>query len=597
MIFGELIGRLDAPELDTGSVESQYASDKLSAMKEAEHSSWVNESRWRDRFDLQEALPGGGQGEAYRALRKSDQTPAFVKVIKSAKDPERRARFFREATAYDSFEIASIPHLIESNAHLHKDLGAQLYIATTFIEGPTIRRWCAETIPDLETCVPMVLALLEILDACHAKGCVHRDVKPDNIILAGGDPAQPKLLDFGLSYHEVSDLEFQTEQGQEIGNRFLRLPELSAGSIDKKDPRSDVSFAAGILFYVLTGEHPDVLQDGHGRLPHQRSPLQAQLQAIAGRRFTRLASIFDSAFAPTLVARFANAGAFADRLRDMMADPADGGSPSEDLAAILALTDTEAERRRVNSVQRLGAAVQQVSRVFHGLKEKLKGAFELAQTGYSVSATAGCNTLMFRRTGSDETLLSVPYEVSEAGDELVFTLAGETTYRTDLGAPEYGEVFSEAIEAWILKRLRKATDGSDVLPPEADHFREKRPHARLDAARDAAELDGKRILAFVYDPTQDTRGQLEGKLFYFLQNRKTRDAMNSAFAVALVPLSQVNEISPVLNGQSMGGARWVVFEADNSVLEQDVIYANPEEGEKIMKRLAEQYGPQVISSG
>ncbi len=574
------------------------ASGKLGAMNEAEHSNWANANRWRDRFDLQEELPGGGQGEAYRALRKSDQTPAFVKAIKFAKDPERRARFFREATAYDSFDIAGIPQLIESNAHLHREQSAQLYIATTFIEGPTIRRWRAETTPDLETAVNMVLALLKILDACHTKGCIHRDVKPDNIILAGGDPAQPKLLDFGLSYHEVPDLEFQTENGQEVGNRFLRLPELSAGSLDKKDRRSDISFAAGILFYVLTGEHPDVLQDGHGRLPHQRSPLQAQLQAIAGRRFARLASIFDSAFAPTLVARFSNAGAFADRLRGMMDDPVDGGSPSEDLAAILALSDTEAERRRVNSVQRLGAAVQHVSRVFHGcLQEKLKSLFGLAQTGYSVTATAGRNTLMFRRTGSDETLLSVPYEVLEAGDELVFALAGETTYRTDLGAPEYGEVFSEAIEAWLLKRLRQAVDDADVLPPEVDKFMEKRPHAHLNEAREAARLVGKRVLAFVYDPTQDARGQLGHKLGYFLQNRQTRDAMNSAFAVALVPLSQVIEISPVLNGQSMEGARWVLFEADNSVLEQAVIYANPEVGEKIMKRLVEQYGPQVASSG
>ena len=77
------------------------ASGKLGAMNEAEHSNWANANRWRDRFDLQEELPGGGQGEAYRALRKSDQTPAFVKAIKFAKDPERRARFFREATAYD----------------------------------------------------------------------------------------------------------------------------------------------------------------------------------------------------------------------------------------------------------------------------------------------------------------------------------------------------------------------------------------------------------------------------------------------------------------------------------------------------------------
>src|SRR6185437_463431 len=249
-----------------GADELEYVSDKVGAMKEAEHSSWVNETRWRDRFELQEALPGGGQGEAYRALRKSDQTPVFVKAIKSPKDPERRARFFREATAYDSFDIAGIPQLIESNADLHKEPSAQLYIATTFIEGPTIRRWRAETTADLETGVHMVLALLEILDACHANGCIHRDVKPDNIILAGGDPAHPKLLDFGLSYHEVPDLEFQTEHGQEVGNRFLRLPELSAGSLDKKDRRSDVSFAAGILFYVLTGEHPDVLQDAHGRL-------------------------------------------------------------------------------------------------------------------------------------------------------------------------------------------------------------------------------------------------------------------------------------------------------------------------------------------
>jgi hypothetical protein len=139
-------------------------------------------------------------------------------------------------------------------------------------------------------------------------------------------------------------------------------------------------------------------------------------------------------------------------------------------------------------------------------------------------------------------------------------------------------------------------DDADVLPPEVDKFMEKRPHAHLDEAREAAGLVGKRVLAFVYDPTQDARGQLGHKLGYFLQNRQTRDAMNSAFAVALVPLSQVIEISRVLNGQSMEGARWVLFEADNSVLEQAVIYANAEEGEKIMKRLVEQYGPQVASS-
>ena len=162
--------------------------------------------------------------------------------------------------------------LIESNAHRWEDAEFEPYIATDFIEGPTLSRWRdAQTYVPLGTAIETTRQLLAILSACHASGVVHRDVKPDNVILADADPGCPVLLDFGLNYHESEDDGFATEHGQEVGNRFLRLPELSAGSPLKQDPRSDLSFVAGILFYIT-----DRPESGHAtgrrRAPSPSAP-------------------------------------------------------------------------------------------------------------------------------------------------------------------------------------------------------------------------------------------------------------------------------------------------------------------------------------
>lgn len=69
-----------------------------------------------------ENLVGGGQGDAFRARRTADGWDGFLKVLKARTVPERRSRFFREASAYDTFAVDGIPRLIESNAHRHGDL-------------------------------------------------------------------------------------------------------------------------------------------------------------------------------------------------------------------------------------------------------------------------------------------------------------------------------------------------------------------------------------------------------------------------------------------------------------------------------------------
>ena len=551
---------------------------------------WVDCANWRERWEVVAKLSGGGQGEAFQVRRKIDGREAFLKAVRAKTNPERRARFFREANAYDTFRVGGVPRLIESNAHRHKDAGIEPYIATDFIMGPTLRKWReAQPSVDLSAAVATTRSLLTTLRECHAAGCVHRDVKPDNIILVGANPARAMLLDFGLSFHEIPDINFETEHWQEIGNRFLRLPELSAGSFLKQDPRSDLSFAAGILFYMLTGKHPDLLQDAEGRLPHQRSQALAVLQDVGGVRHARLAALFDNAFAPQIADRFTNADAILASIDRMMKDHEAGRSTEDDLKAILEVVDTAAGRRSVETTKKLAEALQQVQQVHYKVQESLRGGLGLAQTGYGIAGEVGTITLFWKRLGSNDRVMSTTCEAREAGDEIIIRMSGETIFRTSIASPCYGDGFQQAVSAWLLTRIRMAISDPDALPPEAEIFVEFKPFTRLSDAVEEASTTGRNILAFVYDPAQKERGRLQHGLGYFLQNRRTRETINAAFIVAVVPLSQVSARSNALKGQSMESSRWIIFNADLEPLEQAVIYANPQEGERIALDLAKRY--------
>lgn len=553
-------------------------------------SSWVDDQTWKIRWEKIDELDGGGQGEAYRARRHSDGKIGFLKIIKSKNDPERRARFFREATAYDSFGVDGIPKLIESNAHRHADNGVTPFIVTEFIMGATLRSWReSQASVSIETAVTITSRLLATLQACHAEGCVHRDVKPDNIILQDGDPARVWLLDFGISYHDLADIDFQTEHWQEVGNRFLRLPELSAGSLSKQDPRSDICFAAGILFYLLTGDHPDVLEDSEGRLPHQRSLAMTKLQHAAAFRLTRLLSLFDEAFATRMVNRFATVQAMRERMDKIMQDEPTSSSVDEDLAALREILDTSVSRRLAATIANLGEALRKVQQVFNQVQQSIGGNLSISQTGWIVTSECGKNTLSWMRQGTTDRILSVTYEVVPTGEELLLRMAGETVYRTDLAEPDYGDGFQRVVQAWLAARLRAALSYQNPLPPEADIFREIRLFGSLEAASVEAGRRKLPILAFVYDPTQPERGKLQWGLSYFLQNRRTRDMINGAFVTALIPLVAITAVSDILNQLSMEESRWVVLDQQLHPLEQEVIYANPQEAERIIGELADRY--------
>ena len=422
-------------------------------------SPWVAHKRWSDNWVSIQEYPGGGQGEAMRVCRKSDRQEGFLKAIRRRNDVERRGRFFREASAYDTMKASGIPRLIESNAHLHSDSEVVPYIVTEFIEGPTLRHWRqAQSIVELDIAIRTTRELLILLAMCHASGFVHRDVKPDNIVLADADPGRPALLDFGLNFHKATNNDLETEQGQELGNRFLRLPELSAGSSLKQDPRSDISFAAGILYFLLTNRHPNVLQDAEGRLPHQRSEVVAMLEGVAGSSLYQLLAFFDRAFTPQIADRYLDADVMLAEL-DRVMEPSAGVNSEAVLHDIIVALGTTAARRQAVTAARLSDALRQIQRVHREVLANLESSgvpLSLSQSSWSVIEGLGRNTLGFVKQGNADRILSVACEAREAGDEIVIHLSGEPVYRTSVASPNYSDHFDVAIRSWLLDRLHEA---------------------------------------------------------------------------------------------------------------------------------------------
>lgn len=200
--------------------------------------------------------------------------------------------------------------MIETNARHYADLEFKLYAVSTYVPGKTLRELPKGSYTP-EDALRWTIALCDILHACRKAGIRHRDLKPDNCIRS--DNGTIYLVDFGLALNVSEEGGFKTQIGQEIGNRFLRLPEFRAESANRDDPRSDLTMAVGILFFLLTQQNPRVLLDEQGRLPHQRASADI-LKGISLPRPERLMRVFDQGFQHNLDGRFQSAEALSEAL-------------------------------------------------------------------------------------------------------------------------------------------------------------------------------------------------------------------------------------------------------------------------------------------
>ena len=192
-------------------------------------------------------------GIVYRVKRRSLDRAEALKVIapRYAADPSYRARFKREAT---HAALAHHPHVV--TVYDANESEGRLYIAMQFVDGEDLRKRIAAGPLLPPSAAEITRQVGSALDAAHAAGLVHRDVKPANILLAAhgaGDHAY--LTDFGVSRRISSDDDL-TQPGMFVGAADYAAPEQHRG--EPVDARTDVYSLACVLFEMLTGQKPFV---------------------------------------------------------------------------------------------------------------------------------------------------------------------------------------------------------------------------------------------------------------------------------------------------------------------------------------------------
>ncbi len=204
-------------------------------------------------LELESVLGRGGMGIVYCAREARLNRLVAVKVINAelADDPVFRRRFEGESRIAAGLEHPNVLPVYAANEH-----EGTLYLVTRYIEGSDLKEQLAT---GGRMAPARALAILgqvaQALDAAHAQGLVHRDVKPANILLAHpGTPSEHAYLtDFGLS-KQVASVSGLTRTGQFVGTVDYIAPEQARG--EGIDARADVYALGCVLYEMVTGHVP-----------------------------------------------------------------------------------------------------------------------------------------------------------------------------------------------------------------------------------------------------------------------------------------------------------------------------------------------------
>jgi streptogramin lyase len=199
-------------------------------------------------FRIEDVAGRGGMGVVYRAFQPALERVVALKVIAPslAEDEGFRLRFVRESKA-----AASIDHPNVIPIYSAGDEDGVLYLAMRYVDGDDLRTVIRHEGPlEPRRAAHIVAQVASALDAAHAAGLVHRDVKPANVLLARGDHAY--LTDFGLTKQLGG--ESATRSGHWVGTLGYVAPEQIRG--ERVDARADVYALGCVLFHALTGHAP-----------------------------------------------------------------------------------------------------------------------------------------------------------------------------------------------------------------------------------------------------------------------------------------------------------------------------------------------------
>ena len=249
-------------------------------------------------YEILSALGAGGMGEVYRARDTKLNRDVALKVLPEsfATDPDRLARFQREAQVLASLNHPNIAHI-----HGLEDSGGVRALVMELVEGEDLAQRLTRGAIPIDEALPIAKQIAEALEAAHEQGIIHRDLKPANIKVRADGTV--KVLDFGLAKAmepvgvasasvsmspTITTPAMMTGAGMILGTAAYMSPEQAKGR--PADKRSDIWASGCVLFEMLTGARPFVGEDVADTLAHilTKEPEWAKLPASTPPPISRL---------------------------------------------------------------------------------------------------------------------------------------------------------------------------------------------------------------------------------------------------------------------------------------------------------------------
>jgi serine/threonine protein kinase len=272
-----------------------------------------------EKWHLDELLGAGGMAAVYRATHRNGKQAA-IKLLHAelCMDASLRKRFLREGYVANAVDHEGAVKVLDDGV---TDDGA-LYLVMELLEGMSLHtRWerMNRRFPARET-LSVAHSVLGILVAAHAKGIVHRDIKPDNIFLTRDK--RIKLLDFGLarlrdkdpsktagssSVRGRFDTPTKTGKGELLGTPSFMAPEQALARTEDIDARTDVWSVGATMFTLLTGRAVHEAATPHEQLIMAATKPAPSLLDIDENLPDPVRSVVDRALAFNKVARWPDA--------------------------------------------------------------------------------------------------------------------------------------------------------------------------------------------------------------------------------------------------------------------------------------------------
>ncbi|WP_438035099.1 protein kinase domain-containing protein [Sorangium sp. So ce204] len=198
------------------------------------------------RFELVDRAGTGGMGTVWRALDRTTGRPVALKLLTRVSERDS-ARFRHEARVLAGL---SHPHIVQYVTHGLEPSG-EPYLVMEWLDGETLADRLDGAGLNLEESLLVARRVASALAKAHALGVVHRDIKPNNLLLVGGEVEQVKVLDFGIAWQPGATRRL-TQTGSILGTPGYMAPE-QARTEREVGPPADVFALGCVLFECLTG--------------------------------------------------------------------------------------------------------------------------------------------------------------------------------------------------------------------------------------------------------------------------------------------------------------------------------------------------------